>query len=96
MGVEKNISLIIKFSIKFLLNYGTFFFPPDIGKLSFFSNFRLLAKFINLSFAHLDIVGRAPSLVNLVVVARRASCHTQKLAECLRRTFHANVQRANT
>jgi len=35
--------------------------------------------------------------MNLLVVATRtASCHTQELTEGFRRTFHANVQWANS
>lgn len=45
----------------------------------------------------LDIVRGSPGLVNfLVVAAGTASCHTQELAEGLRRTLHAYVQRANS
>lgn len=43
---------------------------------------------------YLDVVSRAPSFVNFFVVG--TSCYTQELAECLRRTFHADVQGANS
>lgn len=46
---------------------------------------------------YLHIIRGAPALVYLLVVAAgAASCHTQELADCFRRAFHALVQRANT